>query len=128
MIQAWLLAAQTSRLNTVYTVLIHKYGRANDAIKNGMSHFYMFFPTKYTVKLDNGKTGHAQGIGIILCRFLNCSILYPSVTVYYCPGHPSNIISAGALKYYVGFQKVMSETLEHCDFVDPQGHYWISPY
>ena len=50
----------------------------------------MFLPTNATVKLAHGNTGHAQGIGIILCRFPNCSIIYPVGPVYYCPGHPSN--------------------------------------
>ena len=93
-----------------------------------MSQFYMFVPTKATMKVANGNMGHAQGIGIILCRFADCSIIYPVGPVYYFPGHPSNIISSGALKFYVGFQKVTSEILEHCDFVDPQGSSWISPY
>ena len=88
----------------------------------------MFFPTKATVKLDNGNTGHAQGIGIILCHLPNCSIIYPEGLVYYYLGHPYNTISSGALKFYVGFQKVTSEPLEHCYFVDPQGCSWRSPY
>ena len=88
----------------------------------------MFVPTKVTVKLANGNTGHAQGIGIILCRFPNCSIIYPVGPVYYFPGHPSNTISSGVLKFYIGFKKVTSEPLEHCDFVDPQGCSWRSPY
>ena len=93
-----------------------------------MSHFSMFFPTEATVKLANGNTGHAQGIGIILCCFTNCSIIYPVVTVYYFPGHPYNTISSGALNFYIGFKKVTSEPLENCDFVEPQGRYWRSPY
>ena len=93
-----------------------------------MSHFSMFVPTKATMKLANGNTGHAQGIGIIFCRFPNCSIIYPVVPVYYCPGHPSSTISPGVLKFYVGFKKVTSEPLEHCDFFDPQGRSWRSPY
>ena len=84
-----------------------------------MSHFSMFVPTKATVKLANGNTGHAQGIRIILCRFPICSIIHPVGPVYYCLGHPSNTISSGALNFYVGFKKVTSEPLEHCDFVDP---------
>ena len=63
-----------------------------------------------------------------LCRFPNFSIIYPVGPVYYCPGQPSNTISSGALKFYIGFKKVTSEPLEHCDFVDPQGNYWRSPY
>ena len=88
----------------------------------------MFVPTNATVKLANGKTGHAQVIGIILCRFSNCSIIYPVGTVYYFTGHPSNIISSGDLKFNIGFKKVTSEPLEHCDFVDPQGRSWRSTY
>ena len=88
----------------------------------------MFVPTKTTVKLDNGNTGHAQGIGIILCCFTNCYIIYPVVPVYYCPGHPSNTILSSALIFYVGFQKVMPGPLEHCEFVDPKGQSWRSPY
>ena len=93
-----------------------------------MLHFSMFVPTKATVKLDNGNTGYDQGIRIILCIITNCFIIYPVVTVYYCPYHPSNTISSGTLKCFVGFQKVTYKPLENCDFVDPQGHYWISPY
>ena len=48
--------------------------------------------------------------------------------VYYCLGQPSNTISSGALKFYVSFQKVTFKPLEHCDFFDPQGGYWRSPY
>ena len=81
----------------------------------------MFVPTKSTVKLDNGNTGHAQGIGIILCRFPKFSIIIPVGPVYYCPGHPSNTISSGALKFYIGFLNVTSEPLEHCEFFDLQG-------
>ena len=77
--------------------------------------------------MANGNTGHAQEIGIILCRFNNCSIIYTMGPVDYCPGHPSKTISSGALEFYVGFQNFMSETLGHCEFAYPQGHSWISP-
>ena len=50
------------------------------------------------------------------------------VPVYCFPRNPSNTISSGTLKFYAGFQKVTYEPLEHCDFVDPQGNYWRSPY
>ena len=80
------------------------------------------------MKLANGNTGHAQGIGVLLCSFPSCSIIYPLGPVYYFPGHPYNIISSCDLKFYVGFKKVTSEPLEHCDFVDTRGHYWRSPY
>ena len=96
----------------------------NVSVKNCMSHFYMFVPTKDTVKLANGNTGQVQGIGIILYNFNNCSIIYPVGPVYYCPGHPSNTISSVALKFYAVFQKVMSEPIEHCDFLDPQCFCW----
>ena len=93
-----------------------------------MSHFSMFVPTKSTVKLANGNTVHAQGIGIILCRFTNCSIIYPVVPVYYFPGYPSDTVSSGDLKVYSVFQKVAPEYLEHCEFFDLQGISWRSPY
>ena len=50
------------------------------------------------------------------------------VPVYYCPGHPSNTISSGVLKFLVGFQKVKSESIEHHNFADPQGRSWRSVY
>ena len=48
--------------------------------------------------------------------------------VYCFPYQPSNTISLGDLKFYIGLQKVASEPLEHCDFVDPQSYSWVSPY
>ena len=107
-------------------MLFHKYGGANTSVTNWMSHFPMFVPTKYTVKLANESTGHAQAIGIILCCFPNCAVIYPVGTVQYFPGHPSNNILSDALKLYVFLNKVTSELLEYYDFVDPQGHSWIS--
>ena len=80
------------------------------------------------MKLANRNTGHAQGIGIILCRFPNCSIIYTVGPVYSFPGHPSNTISSVALKFYIGFKKFTSEPLEKFDFVDPRGRSWRSPY
>ena len=71
---------------------------------------------------------HDQGIGIILCIFPKCSIIYPVGLVYYFPGHPYNTISSGALKFYDGSQKVTSKPLARYDFVDPQGSSWRSPY
>ena len=103
----------------VSTVLFHKYGGANVSVTNFISHFSMFVSTKATVKLSNVSTGHAQGIGIMFCHFPKCLIIYPVGPVYYCPCHPSNTVSSGALKFYVGFKNVTSETLEHFDFVDP---------
>ena len=109
-------------------MLFHKYGGMNISVKNCMSHFSMFVSINSTVKSANVNTIHSQVIGIILFCFTNFPIMYPVVPVYYCPGHPSNTISSGALKFYVVFQKVESEPLEHCDFVGPQGCSWISPY
>ena len=103
MLQSLLMVSPPSKSYTVSNLLFHKYGGANVAVANCMSHFSMFVPTKSTVKLANVNTGHAQRIGIILCRFPNCSIIYPVGSVYYCPGHPSNTISSGALNFYVFF-------------------------
>ena len=88
----------------------------------------MFVPAKVTVKLANGSTGHVQVIGIILCCFTNCSIIYTLGLIYYCTGHPTNTILSGYLKVYIVFQKVTSEPLEHYDFFDPQDFSWRSPY
>ena len=75
--------------------------------------FGMFVPTKATVKMANGNTLHAQVIGIILCHFCNCYIIYPVRPVCYCTGHHYNTISQDALKMCVGFLKVISEPIEH---------------
>ena len=83
-------------------MLFHKDGGGNVAVTNCMSHFSMFVPTKATIKSAYGNTGNAQGIGNILFQFTNYSVIYPVGTVYYCPGHPSNTISSGALKFYIG--------------------------
>ena len=48
--------------------------------------FLCFSQPSPTAKLANGNTGHAQVIGIILCHFPNCLIIYPVGPVYYCPG------------------------------------------
>ena len=90
--------------------------------------FCMFVPTKATVKLINGNTVNSQGCGILLYCFPNFFIICPVGQVYYCPCHPSNTISSGTLKFYVGFQRVTSESLEHCNFVHPQVRSWRSPY
>ena len=84
--------------------------------------------TKANVKLSNGNMVHSQGVGVSLCHFTNCSIIYPVVPVYYFPSHPSKTISSGANNFFVGLKKFTSESLEHCDFDDPQGHYSRSTY
>ena len=109
-------------------MLFHKDVGANVAVTNFMTHFSMFVPTKANIKFYNGNMGHAQVIGIILYRFPICTIKYLVVPVYYFPGHPSSTISSGDLNFYVNFQKVSYEPLEHCEFIEPQGHYWRSPY
>ena len=88
----------------------------------------MLVPAMANVKLASGNMGHAPGIGIILCHFTNCPIIYQTEPVYYCPDNPYNTISFGDLKCCVGFQKVTSEPIEHFYFVDPQGLYWKSLY
>ena len=109
-------------------MLFHKYEGANFAVENFMSRFSMLIPTKANVKLDNGNIGYTQVIGIILCRFPNCYIIYPTGSVYYFTVQPSNTISLGALLFYIGFQNVTYELLEHCDFVESQGNSWRSTY
>ena len=83
MLQAWLVVAPPSKFYTVSTVLFHKDRGEIFAVTNCMSHFSLFVKTKATVKLANGNTGHAQVIGIILCYFPNCLIIYPVGPVYY---------------------------------------------
>ena len=106
MLQSWLMISPTKNIYTVYTVLFHKNGGVNSAVKNWMSQFSMFVPTKAVVKLANGNTVHAQGVGIILCRFPNFSIIYPVEWVCYCTGHPSKTISSGALIFYAIFLRL----------------------
>ena len=103
MLQAWLVLAPPSKIYTFSTVLFNKYRGTNVVVANCMSRFSMFVPTKATVKLSYGNKRHEQEIGVILCRFPNCSIIYLVGLIYYCPGHPSSTISSGALKLYVGF-------------------------
>ena len=93
-----------------------------------MSHFSLFIPIKANVKFANGNMGHSQEIGILLFHFPRCPIIYTVVPVNYCPGHPSNNISLGGIKFYFVFQKITSEHFEHCDFVYPQCSSWRSLY
>ena len=55
-------------------------------------HIFMLVPTKATVKFDDENMGHAQVIGIILCRITYRPIINTVGPVYYCPGNPSNTI------------------------------------
>ena len=90
MLQSWLIVAHSSKFYTVSTVLFHKYGGSNVSVTNCMSHFSKLSPIKATVKLANIKTGHDQGIGIILCRYSECPIIYPVGPVFNYTFQPSN--------------------------------------
>ena len=70
-----------------------------------MSHFNMCVLTKANLKLYDGNMGHDLVIGIVLCYLTNRPIIYTSGQFYLCLDHPSNKISLGALKCYVGFKK-----------------------
>ena len=83
MLQAWLVVAPPSKFYIVSTVIFNKDEGANVAVTNFMLHYSMFVPTKSTVKLDNGSTLHTQVIGIFLCRFPKCSVIYTVGPVYY---------------------------------------------
>ena len=128
MLQDRLLVPPSSICYTVSVLLFRKYLGENIGVTNCMSHFSMVVPTKADVKFTNGNMDNSQEIGILLCHFPNCTIIYTVLPVYYCPGHPSNTISLGELKFHLGFQNITSEHIEHCDFVDPQGSSWRSPY
>ena len=103
---------------TVYSVLFHKDVGENVAVANCMSHFSMFVPTKATVKLAHVNTGHAQVIGIILCCFPNCPIIYTVGPVYYFPGHPSNTISSVALNFYLDLKILHLNLLKIVTFLN----------
>ena len=105
------MVATYSKIYTLSTLFFNKYLGANVGVTNCMSQFCMFVPTKANVKLTNVNTVHAQGIRIILYSFPKFPIIYPVVTVYYCPGHPYNTISLGDLKFYVCSLKFKSEPL-----------------
>ena len=115
------MVSPSSILYTVYIVLFHKYVGENVAVTDCMSHFSMFVPTNSHVKLANGNMGHAQVIGIILCHFTSCPIIYPVVPVDYFTVNPSNTISSDDLKFYLGLKNINFENIEHCDFVYHQG-------
>ena len=100
MIQAVLVITTPSIVFAVSTVLFHKYLGANVYVPNCMLHFYMFAPTKATVELANGNTGHTQGVRIILCSFTNCTIICPAGPIYYFTRHPYNTISLCFIKFY----------------------------
>ena len=92
MLQTRLVVNPSSKVYTISTMLFHKYGGENVGVTNSLSHFSLFVPTRSNMKLDYDNKGNSQGNGIVLCQFPNCTIIYPVVPVYYCPGHPSNTI------------------------------------
>ena len=100
-------------------MLFCEYGGNNFSVTNCMSHSSMFVSTKAILKLANGNTGYVQVIGVILYHFPNLPIICPVGPLYSFPGDRSNAISLGALKFYVGFQNITSEPLEHCYFFNP---------
>ena len=75
----------------------------------------MSIPIKATEIWANVNMVHSQGIGVCLRHFPKFPIVYPVGPVYYCTRHPYNTI-LGDLKFYVGFQKITSKPLEHCEF------------
>ena len=87
----------SSKNYTVLTLLFYKYGGAIFVVAIFMSHFSMFIPTQYNLKLNNGNTRHSQGNGIILCIYQNCPIIYPVGLVYYFPVHTPNTRSLGSI-------------------------------
>ena len=88
----------------------------------------VLIPIKATVRINNGNIVHAQVIMIISCYFTNFSDIYLVGEVHYFPGSRFNTISSGALNFHVGFQKVTSEHLEYCDYVDTEVCSCILPY
>ena len=53
MLQDLLVITPSSKNYADFPVMLHKYGGTNVAVEKFMSHFYMFVPTKATVKLAN---------------------------------------------------------------------------
>ena len=86
-------------------MFFNKYGGLNIVITNWFLNFSILVPTRANINFYDGNTGHAQVIGIILCKFPNCSNIYTLGPVYYCTDHPSNTISLDALKFHFGFKR-----------------------
>ena len=116
MLESGLVVNNSSKCYTSSTVFFHKDEGYNVVVTN-LSHIFL------CLSHPNPKE-----LGLFYVIFQNFPIIYPVVPVYYLPGHPSNTISQGDLKMLIGFQKVTSETLEHCDFVVPQVRSWRSLY
>ena len=93
-----------------------------------MSHFYMFAPNKSTVKLDIGNTGYAQVIGIIFVVFLTVPIYIQWEQFIIIRVTLSTLSHQVPTNFMLVFHNVRSETLEDCDFFNPQDCSCRSPY
>ena len=82
MLKAWLVISTSSKSYTVSTMLFYKHVGDNVWVKNPISLFSMYVPTKANVKLANGNKGMAQVAVIILCNCTNFPIIYPLGSVY----------------------------------------------
>ena len=97
----WMLTSKCFRLywwspllqNFIQYLLCCFINTENQMLQSQIScHTFLCFPQP-NLKMANGNTKYAQGIGIILCRFPKCSIIYPVGPFYYYSCHPSNTIS-----------------------------------
>ena len=68
------MVAPPSKLYTVSDVLFHKYGGANVAVTNCMSHFSVFVPTKATVKLAKETRDMSKELGLVYVAFLTLQL------------------------------------------------------
>ena len=93
MIQAWILVAPFSKIYTVSTVLFHKYGGANVRVKNWMSHFSMFVPTKVNVKLVMKKRNTPKKLGLSYVSPLTYPLYLQQDQFITVQVHPYNSIS-----------------------------------
>ena len=116
MLESGLVVNNSSKCYTSSTVFFHKDEGYNVVVTN-LSHIFL------CLSHPNPKE-----LGLFYVIFQNFPIIYPVVPVYYLPGHPSNTISQGDLKMFIGFQKVTSEPLEHCNFMHLQSCSWRRPY
>ena len=73
-LHTWLVFVPASKKITLSTVLFHEYGGENVAVKNYMSHFSMFVPTKATEELANEIILQAQGIEVFNVAFLTVTL------------------------------------------------------
>ena len=83
-----MVVAHSSKFYTVSTVLFHKYKGDNVGVTTYFSLFYVSVHTISNVKFYGVNKGYVQVIGIILCQFPHCPIIYPVGPVYHYIGHP----------------------------------------